>query len=1093
MAAPEPTLSSSFVTAGFFALRTPLLPFDDLRGWSTGLSAAQAGDNVAALDAACAADRLLLRQRLRDVVGRPEVREALYVASPDLDDRLHVWDREPDSEAGEKIERALVRYFARMAGRATPFGLFAGCSVGKTGWETKLVLAGRPMYRRHTRLDMDYVVALAQALAREAAVQPGLAVYPNSSLYVTPGRVCYAEVRRNGKGWTHHQMALARSDYLDATVARAGTGALPADLAAALIDTDPEATLDEAGRFVADLIDSQVLVPELIPPLTGPEPIHGMAARLAQRSAGCTGDRLEKTRADLEALDAGGIGAAPQRYRDIACQLHELPAKIEPGRLFQVDMVKPVIEATLGADVVAEILRGVGILQRLARRPRNDPLARFREKFVARYEGRDVPLVEALDHEIGIGFDVVDRAEIETSSLLQGLTFPPADDDMAGWPKRDGVLLRKLSEALSAGSREIELNPRDIDDLSLVDPLPLPDAFAMLGTVAANSDAELARGDFRVLLGGASGPSGARLLGRFCHADPALEALVKNHLRAEEALRPDAIFAEIVHLPESRLGNILARPVLRDYEIPYLGCSGVSADRQIPVTDLQVSIVGNEIVLRSARLGRRVLPRLTSAHNFHGSRGIYKFLCLLQGDETAAGLGWDWGPLRDAPELPRVACGRLVLSRASWRLYREELQSLGRAQRSARFRAMQELRARRRLPRWVSLIDGDNELPTDLDNLLGVETLAELIKARDAATLSEIFPGPDELAASGPEGRFVHEFVVPFLRAAPVREVRHRERETRRHRVAVAMKVPRTGTVQSATVGQRSFTPWSEWLYAKFYCGQATADRVLREVVRPVTDSASASGAAHGWFFIRYGDPDWHVRLRLHGDPQRLHTEVLPVLEAAAAPLFADGQIGRIQLDTYEREIERYGGDEGTRLSERLFHADSVAVLDLLASADDDCGDLRWQTAVAGIDRLLADLGLEVEARQALMERTAKAFAAEFRADATLRRQIGDKYRGERNRLESLLRRDDEIASLPSAAAEILNRRSRQFAPIVAELQDLARGGQLGSSLADLAASYVHMHVNRLLASAHRAQELLLYDFLRRLYESQVARSGCRL
>ncbi len=35
---------------------------------------------------------------------------------------------------------ALVRYFLRMAGRATPFGLFAGCTVGTIDGETRLAI-----------------------------------------------------------------------------------------------------------------------------------------------------------------------------------------------------------------------------------------------------------------------------------------------------------------------------------------------------------------------------------------------------------------------------------------------------------------------------------------------------------------------------------------------------------------------------------------------------------------------------------------------------------------------------------------------------------------------------------------------------------------------------------------------------------------------------------------------------------------------------------------------------------------------------------------------------------------------------------------
>ena len=44
-------------------------------------------------------------------------------------------------------------------------------------------------------------------------------------------------------------------------------------------------------------------------------------------------------------------------------------------------------------------------------------------------------------------------------------------------------------------------------------------------------------------------------------------------------------------------------------------------------------------------------------------------------------------------------------------------------------------------------------------------------------------------------------------------------------------------------------------------------------------------------------------------------------------------------------------------------------------------------------------------------------------------------------------------------------------------------------SILELSPSYIHMHVNRLLRSVQRAHEVVLYDFLTRLYESQIARS----
>jgi thiopeptide-type bacteriocin biosynthesis protein len=1083
----DQTLPDDLAPSGFFALRTPLLPFDELLAWSDGLQAASVGDDPARLEAVLAADRARLRERLRTAFTRPEVREALFVASPDLDERCDHWLSQPDGEAGQKIERALVRYFARMAGRATQFGLFAGCSVGAVGAETHLVVAARGLCRRHTRLDMDYLVLLTDALAREPGLRGALAFAVNSSLYRSRGRFRYYEVRRNGQGWTHHQVALEATDYLAATLARAGDGASPGALAAALRQADPDAAQEEAEEYIGDLIDNQVLVSELRPTVTGLEPIHGLATQLRERAAAAA-DRLEQARQELEAIDTSGLGAEPARYRRLARRLEDLPCEIHLGRLFQVDLVKPSAGASLGRAVLDEVRAGVTLLHRLARRPHDDRLARFHEAFVARYEGREVPLVEALDAETGIGFDDA-GGQTDASGLLDGLVLPRAAEESVPWGRREVLLLRKLGEALASGAAEVVIQPRDLEEMAGPKP-PLPDAFAVMAAVAAASEEALARGDFRVLLEGATGPSGARLLGRFCHADPELHAQVARHVQAEEALAPDAVFAEIVHFPEGRVGNVLARPSLRSYEIPYLGRASVPADRQVPVTDLLVAAAGGEVLLRSARLDRRAIPRLTSAHNFGMSQGIYRFLCALQAQGRAGDLTWDWGPLREAPFLPRVVSGRLVLSRASWRATQDELKPLVQARGARRFAAVQRWRAARRLPRWLALADGDNTLPLDLDNALAVETFVELVKGRERVTLVELFPGPDQLGARGPEGRFVHELVVPFVRTgAATGEPGALATGGGTLRGLTSPRSPRQAP--------RSFPPGSEWLYAKLYAGPATLDQVLRDVVGPAVETALRAGAADRWFFIRYGDPEWHLRLRFHGEPARLQAEVLPALQSAAAPLLEDGRVWRLQLDTYEREVERYGGPEGVVLAERLFHADSEAALALAGLlAEDARGELRWRLTLCGMDLLLREVGLDLDGRREVARAARDAFAAEFSADAGFKHQLSARFRTHRRGLEALLAGDpgnDRLAAVLTA----LRRRSERLAPVLAELRACAGAGRLSATLPELAASYLHMHANRLLRSAQRPQELVLYDFLSRLYESQAAcrpvRSGaCR-
>src|SRR5688572_7098887 len=109
---------TTFTPTATFALRTPLLPWDELERWSHGVSGASPE----------AVGRL--RERLIALLARPEIDEAIHVASPALHASLDAWREKPTSERGQKVEGALVRYLVRMASRATPFGLFSGVGSG---------------------------------------------------------------------------------------------------------------------------------------------------------------------------------------------------------------------------------------------------------------------------------------------------------------------------------------------------------------------------------------------------------------------------------------------------------------------------------------------------------------------------------------------------------------------------------------------------------------------------------------------------------------------------------------------------------------------------------------------------------------------------------------------------------------------------------------------------------------------------------------------------------------------------------------------------------------------------------------------------
>ncbi|HEU4533389.1 MAG TPA: lantibiotic dehydratase family protein, partial [Polyangiaceae bacterium] len=667
---------TSLEPAGFFAIRTPLLPFDALLAWAEG-------------PAGPGADRDALRARQRAFVARPDVREALFVASPSLEREIAHWRGDPDGERGQRIERALVRYVLRMAGRPTPFGLFAGSGVGEVVARTELYVPPTGELRRRTRLDQGFVSALTQALGADRALRRTRCFRANETAYAAAGRLRYFEARGEGARRTYHLVAVDPGEALEAALGRARHGAPFDAIAGAINEVDASATRDEAEAFVDELIDAQLLLDELAPAVVGSPSL----AKLAESVGGARGgraaaERLTRVEAGLRAIDEAGLGHPPERYAPLVEELAPLPARPDPAFAFQVDLVKPGDRASLSEGHAREIARGAALLCRLGRPHRTAALERFKVQFQERFGEAEVPLLVALDDDVGVGFDERGGAHAGQAPLLEGLPFPgtAAEGDPRWRPAHD-VLLRKWEGALRVGAREIVLGDADLD--ALAGPAPaaaLPEGFAAVvsllaapfapspgravaspfapssGAHAASLDGAGGNGgnggddDVRVFVRAVTGSSGASLLARFADADPGLLARLRGLVEREEAARPDVLFAEIAHLPPGRVGNILLRPRLRRHELPALGRVEGPETTRLALADLFVCVRDGRVVLRSARLGREIVPRLTTAHRFddRSNLTLYRFLASLQFEGITASLSWSWGPLASAEFLPRV-------------------------------------------------------------------------------------------------------------------------------------------------------------------------------------------------------------------------------------------------------------------------------------------------------------------------------------------------------------------------------------------------------------------------------------------------------
>ncbi len=719
-------------------MRTPFFPMADIRRLA---SKADLDENA-----------------VKEVCKKPAVQEALFLASPSFHSEVVKWmeGRLPNKKEEDKVMRGIYRYFARMCTRCTPFGLFAGISVGTVGESTRIEMEATEAHQLHLRLDMNYVCALAKDLSETEAIKSRLKYFPNTSLYAMGERLRYVEYNFKKAKRSHHIAAVENSPYLQNVLTAARQGKRMDELAALLVDD--EISQEEALAFVREIIESQLLVSELEPTVSGGDPL-GQIIKVLDASGEEEAKEMART---LEGInDQLAIMRRPKAFRpvsgylDIKKGLASFPTQFEEKFLFQGDLLQHTERCTVSRQLVEDVFRTVAFLNRVSPAFENENLTSFREAFYARYEDEEVPLAVALDAESGIGY--LQNAYNGITPLVDDIMFPMRQQNHISSRTLpfQVMLQQKFAEAIKTGQTEIALSDLDLEGFEgerWEDTQETISAFIQVLE------------DDRFVFKSAGGSCAANLIGRFAHLDKSLLEHTKQIVAKDEA-DEDKIYAEIVHLPESRVGNILHRPTIRNHEIPYLAQSSLPIDRQIGLDDLMVSVRGGKILLRSNKHGKTVVPRLTTAHNFSANAlPVYRFLCDLQNQGKRGGFGFSWGVLGNTQVyLPRVTYGKAILSLATWNFFTKDIKQLNDAKgKEERIDCFMEMASQRGIVDEVVLEDSDNELYLNLKNRFCVGLLLDLVKRRPVFVLKEFaFAIADSPTLSGGATR-ANEILIAY-------------------------------------------------------------------------------------------------------------------------------------------------------------------------------------------------------------------------------------------------------------------------------------------------------------------------------------------
>lgn len=964
---------------------------------------------------------------LQECISNPYFQLAIAIASPALFSELSKQDFNLN-KLTQKSLSSIWKYLNRMRYRATPFGIFAAFSVVEWSSAENYVKSG-PQLLMHIQQDI-----------REIIDQPfdkgniGKVFFRcNSSIYRVQDSYRYLRYSNDEVSRTRNLLiaTLEESAYLNAVLDHCRMPSGIAGVAHMLVDNFGY-QLEESEAYIFSLIEQQVLQQVKKIAITAKDSSH-QASEIFTFPA--------------------SIYQSGSKMTDLGTDtfIENLTSKTK-----YINLERPNISGGISDTYKDGLIQVLHVLHRLIPAHENSTLQKFALVFSRKYDRRCVPLLEVMDPEIGIEYGDTNNCD-NRSALLQGIKWSRTKDTayINEWTALHQLILKKWTKKVIGAT--INLSLSDIE--CLPDPLkPLPNSFSVLASIT----------DTGIYIRQCGGATATALIGRFTPLNDRLNQAASILAANEEQSNPEVIFAEIVHIGEPHCANIERRGSFYQYELPVMCDSTSSSEFQIHLSDLYVSVHANEVFLWSKQHRKRIIPRLSSAYNYSRSNlNIFRFLCELQHQGIQSELQFDMERIFPGLDYyPRVSVDAIALSLETWILDIKIIKELLSLDMESRCTYINTLGERLNWPMFISVNEYDHQLIFDWRQPEDALQLAGLFKAHQTRMVIKEFPLSENRAGSivDHQGQpFCNEVVLSVFHKQPVYNAPH---------------TPPIRNEDNLDV-KRFFVPGSEWLYYKLYVHPLRANEIIKEYIDPVINKLLKQGLIKQWFFVRYTDPHYHLRIRIQLSPK--HTGyALSRFESMLNELSNSGIVQSYELTTYERELERYTPTL-IEACEVVFCASTSLISAWLTKiTTDDASYTYYGIALSTASDILDVFGYDRIDRMLFFEELYRSMNLEFQVEADELKSIQAKYR-------EISKAFPSIEQYAQSALKLMKKPLNTFKAALEKLSvEITDSDPL--IIRQLCGDIIHMHLNRLLTGNSRMQEMILYYTLWKNNQSLLAK-----
>lgn len=276
---------------------------------------------------------------------------------------------------------------------------------------------------------------------------------------------------------------------------------------------------------------------------------------------------------------------------------------------------------------------------------------------------------------------------------------------------------------------------------------------------------------------------------------------------------------------------------------------------------------------------------------------------------------------------------------------------------------------------------------------------------------------------------------------------------------------------------QRRYIVGDEWIYLKIYSGPKTIESIFIHDIMRMVNLLIKQEFVDSFFFIRYMDPNYHIRLRLHCPNIDNYGYILRKINKCLNSYVKNLIISKVELDTYSRELERYAKKTSKSIVyfERIFYYDSYFITKCLRRSS--CTDqTRYKITLRFIDSILSKYGFDLDGKINFSEKMRVLYFQEiYQSNGIIGKKLNSKYRDDRAEIYNCFSTYDKDCFWHKEIDMYMS-----FIDTFPKSVILIQKNELSS--------IIHMHVNRMYRTKQRIVELVIYWYINKYYRSQKAR-----